>query len=103
VGVGFKVGSSDVTETPARGVIRCSAARSVPVYLDDPVHGFDVDGERVSRVDARDLTDGAFPAGIVLAGDPSLDADVLRAAVTVLLDASGRGALRGSLEDADRI
>jgi len=104
VGVGFKIGTSDTTETPAREIVRTLRSRGAqPVYLDSQVPAFEVDGEEVTRIDARDLTDGSFPAGIVLAGDRSLEASLLRGAVRVLLDASGRGALRGDLEDAERI
>lgn len=104
VGVGFKVGSPDTTATPASDVIRHLRARGArPAYIDSGVPAFEVDGDRVERLEPAELREGAFPAGVVLAGDPSLAASRLERAVRVLLDAGGGRALDGALSRADRL
>lgn len=101
VGVGFKVGSSDVTETPARAIVRGLRQRgAVPAYLDTRVPAFSVDGTELRRV-APEALDGSFQAVIVLAGDPGLRGADLCA--PVVLDAGGGRALAGPLEQAERL
>jgi UDP-N-acetyl-D-glucosamine dehydrogenase len=104
VGVGFKIGSSDTAETPARDVIRVLRGRgALPCYLDHSVASFEVDGIAVPRIDAAALARETFPGGIVLAGDPSIEASLLRGAVRILLDAGGGRVLRGAPGDMPRL
>ena len=104
VGVGFKIGSPDTTETPARDVVRALRARSAEVsYLDEGVAGFVVDGEEVPRVRPEELRPGAFEAGILHSGDATVSGAALREAVSVLLDAGGGRLIQGGLHGAYRL
>lgn len=104
VGVGFKVGSADTTDTPARDLVRyLRQIGAIPVYVDSAVPGFIVDGERVERVGASALTPGAFAVGVVHSGDRKIDGAALEAAVSVLLDAGGGRIHPGGLPGAHRL
>ena len=104
VGVGFKVGSSDTTDTPARDVVRTLRQRgAVPVYVDAGVPSFTVDGEPVPRIDGGTLGPGAYSAGIVLSGDATVPGRQLLAAARVLLDAGGGRVSPGGIEGAARL
>lgn len=104
VGMGFKVGSADLSETPATDVVRVLRERGVePVYIDSRVQGFSVDGVPVRQVGPEALAPGAFAGAVVLAGDPALSADLLRTAVEVVLDTGGGRALSGTLVGAARL
>lgn len=104
VGVGFKIGSADTTLTPSGDVVRILRARGArPLFLDSQVPEFTVDGVRVERVGLDALTSAKFPAAIVLAGDPTLEARRLEQAVRLVLDAGGSRVLRGSFAAAHRI
>lgn len=101
VGVGFKIGSSDTTDTPARDVVRYLRQLDAEVsFADSLVPAFVVDGDPVPR--AREVVPGRYNAAIVLTGDASLPGEVLAAAVPVLLDAGGGrvhpGGLPGALQ-----
>jgi nucleotide sugar dehydrogenase len=104
VGVGFKIGSPDTTATPASEVVRNLRARGArALYVDSQVPEFTVDGAPVPRVAPDALIDDAFPAGIVLSGDRTIDADRLERAVRVLLDAGGARVLRGAFSAVHRL
>ena len=70
VGVGFKVGSPDVTETPAEPIVRrLREAGARVAYADAQVPVFAVDGVPLRRVAAAELARERFAVGVVLAGD----------------------------------
>jgi hypothetical protein len=71
--------------------------------VDSQVPEFTVDGAPVPRVAPDALIDDAFPAGIVLSGDRTIDADRLERAVRVLLDAGGARVLRGAFSAVHRL
>ena len=90
VGVGYKVNSSDLTNTPARQIVRLLRELGAkPFYLDCRVPSFEVDDTAVDRIDPERLSDTHFAAGLVLAGDPRLTGGSLSRATDVLLDAGG--------------
>lgn len=104
VGMGFKVGSADLSDTPATDIVREVRARGAePVYIDSRVPEFSVHDVDVRRIDAAHLRPGAFDGCLVLAGDPALSAETLRAAVDVILDTGGGRALDGTLVGAERL
>jgi UDP-N-acetyl-D-mannosaminuronate dehydrogenase len=105
VGLGFKVGTADTAATPARHIARELRRRgAVPLAVDSRVHGLDVDGISLVRVDHRTLGLGrVYSAGIVLAGDPGVAAHALAKSVSVLLDAGGGRALDGALDGPARL
>jgi UDP-N-acetyl-D-glucosamine dehydrogenase len=90
IGLGFKVGSSDVTNTPARDIVRLlRAAQAVPFHLDPAVRSFTVDELDVARIEPEDLTALQFDAALLLAGDRRIDGEPLTRAAAVVVDASG--------------
>ena len=104
VGVGFKPGSADLSDTPATDIIRVLRERGAhPVYLDTRVDGFSVDGQPVARVGLDAVQPGAFPGAILLAGDPTLDAAALEAAAESVLDTGGGRILQGALQGAAKL
>lgn len=104
VGVGFKVGSPDVTQSPAVDVVSELRRRgALPVYLDSGVDTFVVDGEAVERVETHSIGDKEFSAGLVLAGDHVVNGRDLCGAVDVLIDAGGGRIVAGELNDAIRL
>jgi nucleotide sugar dehydrogenase len=103
VGVGFKVGSADTTETPAAALIRELRRRgATSLFLDTRNDSFEVDGQLVERVAPDSLaTEAAFDAALVSAGDPTIDWEALRSAAKLVLDLGGGRILRGARGDAD--
>lgn len=102
VGVGFKVGSADTTETPARAIVRSLRSHGArPVYLDTRVPAFSVDGAAVPRLSPEELADHPIAGVLVLAGDPGVDGNLLQG--PVLLDTGGGRALRSPLLGAVRL
>ena len=98
IGVGFKIGSHDTTESPAIGVITALRLRgATPVYFDSGVSSFAVSGVLVERITAENLQDERFPFGVILSGDRTLESKTLVAAVDCLLDAGGGRILVGAL------
>jgi UDP-N-acetyl-D-glucosamine dehydrogenase len=93
IGVGFKPGSVDVTNTAASDVVRALRRKGAKVvYCDRAVDEFMVDGDNVERVNT---SVGAI-ATLILSGDPSLNvADVCRS-VDLVVDASGGRIMPGS-------
>lgn len=104
IGVGFKIGSRDTTDTPARDVVRyLRNLDAIPVYLDSGVPRFIVDGEAVASVSVAQLKPGMFEAGIVHSGDSVVTGEQLTAAVKILLDAGGGRLISGGLPGAARL
>ena len=90
VGLGYKPGSSDLTNTPAREVVRLLRdLGATPLYVDSGVHEFEVDGVPVERVTVEDFGGSRFAAALVLAGDRELASESLFLATDVVVDAGG--------------
>jgi UDP-N-acetyl-D-glucosamine dehydrogenase len=101
IGVGYKVNSSDLTNTPAREIVRLLRELGAkPAYLDDGVPSFEVDGTAVDRIDPERLSDMHFAAGLVLAGDPGLSGRSLARAADVVVDAGGGRVMDDGLAQA---
>lgn len=98
VGVGYKIGSSDTTDTPARDVVRYLREIGADVYYTDHrVPAFMVDGESVPAVGRGELEAGRFDAAIVLTGDEKLEGALLAATAGVIVDAGGGRVVPGGL------
>lgn len=98
VGVGFKPGSPDLAETPAVPVTRLLRAAGAEIaYADSLVPAFVVDGVPLPRLKAAEFVrPRVLPvadAALVLAGDRTITAEILRAACPVVLDAGGGAAV----------
>jgi UDP-N-acetyl-D-glucosamine dehydrogenase len=97
VGVGFKIGSPDLSETPAFEIVRRlrNAGASV-CYVDGQVPDFAVDDLPVPRVASTELrAEERLSAALVLSGDASVSLDALAAAASAVLDAGGGRIMRG--------
>lgn len=104
VGLGYKVGSSDLTNTPACQVTRLlRRLGATPMYLDTVVPMFVVDGLAVKGVDPVDLEGGCFDAALVLSGDPRAGGNLLSQATDVIIDAGGGRAMGGLPHTAERL
>jgi UDP-N-acetyl-D-glucosamine dehydrogenase len=104
VGVGFKPGSADTTNTPGAAIVReLRQRRARPSFVDSQVAALAVDGAELDRVDVDDLKQSRFDAGLILAGDPSVEAPTLERAVAVLLDAGGGAIMSGEFASANRL
>jgi UDP-N-acetyl-D-glucosamine dehydrogenase len=104
VGVGFKIGSSDTTATPAVGIVRLLRRRGAsPAFVDSAVPDFAVDGQAVERVDASALKNELFDACIVMSGDRSVTGRAVESAANCVLDAGGARILHGSVIGAHRL
>jgi nucleotide sugar dehydrogenase len=103
VGVGFKAGSPDLTETPAEPIARRLRETGARVaYADAQVPVFAVDRVPLRRV-AAELAGERFAAGVVLAGDRTVGIEVLRGACGVVLDAGGGAILGGRFAAGERL
>ena len=104
VGVGFKIGSSDLTETPAISIVRAlRAAGATVAYVDDQVPVFAVDGLPVSRIRPDELGRLRLTAALILAGDRELRVEDLRAACRCLVDTGGGTIMEGQLAYTERL
>ena len=104
VGVGYKVGSSDLTNTPAREIVRLlRRLGATPVYVDGGAPEFAVDGVAVERAEPGQLESGGFAAALILSGDCRLSGSALRRVTGVVFDASGGRALDGLPDDISQI
>jgi UDP-N-acetyl-D-glucosamine dehydrogenase len=96
VGVGFKIGSPDLSETPAREIIRRLRHAGASVcYVDHQVPEFDVDGVPVPRVASTEVRTERLSAALILSGDASVHFDALREATSAILDTGGGRIMRG--------
>ena len=104
VGVGFKPGSPDATETPAAPLCRLLRAAGAKVaYTDQLVPTFVVDGLPVPSVPGEELGGASPTAIVILAGDRAINADALRRTGACLLDAGGGGTMPGSWAADERL
>ena len=104
VGVGFKPGSPDLTETPAAPIYRLLRATGCDVsYLDRLVPEFAVDGTSVPRIDLSDLGAAWLDAIVVLSGERSIRVEDLRASGACLLDAGGGATMAGTWRADERL
>jgi UDP-N-acetyl-D-glucosamine dehydrogenase len=101
VGVGFKLGSSDTTASPAADIVRLLRHHGAsPVFTDSTVFQFAVDTQAVDRVDAGELRGQHFDACIVLSGDRALSGATVASAAACVLDAGGGRILKGGIKGA---
>ena len=104
VGVGFKPGSPDLTETPAVPICRLLRAAGCDVsYLDRLVPEFVVDGTAVPRSDPGGLGAASLDAIVVLSGERSIAVEELRASGACLLDAGGGATMAGAWRADERL
>lgn len=104
VGVGFKIGSPDLTETPAIPIVRAlRQAGAKPAYADSIVPVFEVDGDPVPRCTIERQGSRRFGAALVLAGDRAIAAPDLRASCTCILDAGGGVITEGGFAVEERL
>jgi UDP-N-acetyl-D-glucosamine dehydrogenase len=106
VGLGFKIGTADITETPARDVAReLRRRRAVPLAVDSRCDdALVVDGTPLDRVDHRTLGgERVYDAAVILAGDPGIAGDTLAQSARIILDAGGGQALSRALDAARRL
>jgi UDP-N-acetyl-D-mannosaminuronate dehydrogenase len=90
VGVGFKPGSAELTQTPATQLIRLLEKEGIATaYVDSRVPYFEVDGKTIKRIKVEAITVKRFRLAIILNGDNALDLNALTENVDVVFDASG--------------
>ena len=96
VGVGFKIGSSDTTNTPAIELVRLLLEyEAAPIYSDADVLEFEYKGRAVPRV-AIEEWPAQVDAVVILSGDRTRRLDVLQARVPLVLDIGGGRIMDGS-------
>jgi UDP-N-acetyl-D-glucosamine dehydrogenase len=96
VGVGFKPGSPDVTESPAVPITQLlRRAGAAPAYLDEQVSSFTVDGMPLPRLRPGELSATKLAAVLVLAGDRTVAVETLRDSGACLLDTGGGAIMQG--------
>lgn len=104
VGVGFKIGSPDLTMTPAIPITRAlRQAGATVAYLDTQVPAFAVDGLPLPRIQPDEVGGLRPTAVLILAGERRLDVETLRGASGCLLDAGGGMIMAGKLAHAERL
>ena len=104
VGVGFKIGSPDLTETPATPITRAlREAGATVAYLDAQVPVFAVDGLPLPRVRPEELVRLNATAVLILSGDQTLAIESLRRGCLCLLDAGGGASMEGELANVERL
>jgi nucleotide sugar dehydrogenase len=104
VGVGFKPGSPDLTETPAVPIARLlRTAGATPAYLDEQVPSFVVDGLPLPRLRPGQLPGAGLVAVLVVAGDRTVPVETLRASDACLLDAGGGSIMQGRFAPDERL
>ncbi|VAW84372.1 hypothetical protein MNBD_GAMMA16-1936 [hydrothermal vent metagenome] len=96
IGVGFKVGSSDLAHSPAYDLVRGLRRKSaLPIYSDSNNKYFEIDDVSVERVPPETFPEGVV-AAVVLAGDPSINLNVLDERIPVILDVGGAKSMPGN-------
>jgi UDP-N-acetyl-D-mannosaminuronate dehydrogenase len=104
VGVGFKIGSPDATETPAEPIARLlRAAGAAPVYCDSQVPALSVDGVPLTRLQPGELRGADLKAAIILGGDRELAFQILRDACAHVLDTGGGRIMGEGLAGVSRL
>ena len=90
IGVGFKPGSADLTQTPAEKIVRSLRdSGAIPAYTDRHVPIFKVDGEKVEKIESEKVSENRFKLAVVMSGDNDVDLATLFEKVDVVFDASG--------------
>jgi UDP-N-acetyl-D-glucosamine dehydrogenase len=98
IGVGFKVGSGDVTASAAIDMTReLRQAGAHVVYSDALVNEFEVDAQSVPRVTVATLRT-KVAAAIVLSGDTTIDLGDLATSARIVLDLGGTQIMNGHAE-----
>jgi len=96
IGVGFKVGSANTSNTPATELVRILRANDAQVvYSDSLVESFEVDQLRVEKIEPGTWPDDVS-AALLLSGDRSIDLSKLRQRIPVVVDAGGSAVMPGS-------
>lgn len=96
IGIGFKVGSSDLANTPAIDLIRELRRRcALPIYSDSDNDQFGVDNMPVERVPPETFPEGVAGA-VILAGDQSINLSALDGRIPVILDVGGAKVMSGN-------
>lgn len=91
VGVGFKPGTGDTTESAAREIARLLRQRRAEVsYVDSLVPDFIVDGQAIRKTQPEQLAGESFTAALIVAGDQHVRLERLMAVSEIVLDARGR-------------
>jgi UDP-N-acetyl-D-glucosamine dehydrogenase len=100
VGVGFKAGSSDTSQSPAADITRQLLLRGASVaYTDSLVPRFVVDGQAITRVTTPLALERA-DAVLLLSGDQKVNVDAVLDRIPVVLDAGGGRFTRGQAHRA---
>jgi len=90
VGVGFKPGSDDTTNTPAEAVVRALRNAGADVqYADTRVSHFVVDDTPVNRVQLDFPPANTYGAALLLSGDSAYSLKHVCELATVVIDAGG--------------
>jgi UDP-N-acetyl-D-glucosamine dehydrogenase len=96
VGVGFKIGSSDMRRTPAIELVRIlRRKKAIPLYSDVSDGSFVVDNQTVKRISKRNWPRN-IAAALILSGDPHVTLSRLRSRVGVVLDLGGARIMSGN-------
>ena len=104
VGVGFKPGTADTTNSPAASLIRLARMRKLKIsYLDHLVSKFVVDGQDVPAISACDLPQSKFCATVLVSGDATANAEDLSRSARVVLDAGGAGVIQGNVPNLSHL
>ena len=98
VGTGFKIGSSDQTNSPAVALVQELRRRKARPQFADTRNGvFQVDGEPVPSATRRLLDSSThFDAALIVAGDESIAPDAITRVAEVVLDLGGGRIMSGS-------
>jgi UDP-N-acetyl-D-glucosamine dehydrogenase len=103
VGIGFKVGSSDTSGSPAidltRQLRRCGCK---VVFSDSRVRAFEVDGVDVVRA-AVQTQEFRSAAALIVSGDPDIEINVVRERAAVVLDLGGARVMSGDQSILERL
>lgn len=95
VGVGFKIGSSDTTESPAAALIASFyKAGCTCLYADSGVSHLEVQGHTIPKVSVNDIGGLDIGACVIVSGDPSESVRDLCDNISPVLDAGGAKIMR---------
>ena len=97
VGVGFKPGSDDITQSPAASVIECLLAQGAKVrFVDRFVNRFQVNDSVIDFVTASELPTQSYDAILIVAGDSSITLEQLYESSDIVLDTGGARIMAGN-------
>lgn len=104
VGVGFKPGLGDTSESPARGLVQVLRRRgAVTAYLDHQVSEFVVDGQPVTVVHTDRLSQFRFDAVLIVSGESLISVKELQKVSDLVLDVGGARLMRGGARPCHRL